>query len=122
MNYSVVIVAAGKGIRANLGYNKNFFEIEEGKVPFFHKVYDFIQIKGYIFRFRHSNHSFSETCFCGQSEDVRFDRTQSPILTAEFHEESQILNSEIDKKTVSRCFRIRIQTVFFYIVTMRPVF
>ena len=31
MNYSVVIVAAGKGIRANLGYNKNFFEIEEGK-------------------------------------------------------------------------------------------
>ena len=31
MNYSIVIVAAGDGIRSKLGYNKNFFKFDNGK-------------------------------------------------------------------------------------------
>lgn len=31
MNYDVIIVASGKGIRANLGYNKAFYQMKDGK-------------------------------------------------------------------------------------------
>lgn len=31
MNYDVIIVASGKGVRANLGYNKVFYEMKNGK-------------------------------------------------------------------------------------------
>ena len=31
MKYSAIVVAAGSGVRAGLGYNKVFYEIEEGK-------------------------------------------------------------------------------------------
>ena len=61
-------------------------EVEGGIVSVFQEGYDFGQLKVFII-IGHSNHSFSETCFYGQSEDVRFDRTQSPILAKEFHGE-----------------------------------
>ena len=31
MNYDVIIVASGKGIRANLGYNKAFYQMKDGR-------------------------------------------------------------------------------------------
>ena len=38
MNYDVIIVASGKGIRANLGYNKAFFQMKDGRTVLEHAV------------------------------------------------------------------------------------
>ncbi|MBQ6477873.1 MAG: 2-C-methyl-D-erythritol 4-phosphate cytidylyltransferase [Erysipelotrichaceae bacterium] len=36
MNYDVIIVASGKGIRANLGYNKAFYQMKDGRTVLEH--------------------------------------------------------------------------------------
>ena len=38
MNYDVIIVASGKGIRANLGYNKAFYRMKDGKTVLEHSA------------------------------------------------------------------------------------
>ena len=38
MNYDVVIVASGKGERAKLGYNKDFYIMKDGKSVLDHSV------------------------------------------------------------------------------------
>ena len=38
MNYDVIIVASGKGIRANLGYNKAFYQMKDGKTVLEHSA------------------------------------------------------------------------------------
>ena len=36
MNYDAVIVASGKGERANLGYNKTFYKMKDNKSVLMH--------------------------------------------------------------------------------------
>lgn len=38
MNYDVIIVASGKGIRANLGYNKAFYQMKDGRTVLEHSA------------------------------------------------------------------------------------
>ena len=38
MNYDVIIVASGRGIRANLGYNKAFYQMKDGRTVLEHSA------------------------------------------------------------------------------------
>ena len=43
MNYSVLILAAGKGTRMGLGYNKMFFHMDDGETVLQHSIQLFLQ-------------------------------------------------------------------------------
>lgn len=45
MEYDVVLVASGKGVRARLGYNKDFFEMKDGRTIVEHSASLFVKDK-----------------------------------------------------------------------------